>query len=148
MSSGLVSSSPTQEDMDAFVNAARSNSIRAIEYHLSRFSGAILNAKDIDGCTALMGAAERDHIEAASLLIEAGANIDEKDDEGDDTALTVAEKSGSRRVAGLIRSILKFREEEMRRRQTDEAALAIYAGITEDIEVAPLRFKKKGPSAF
>ena len=41
--------------------------------------GADTNAIDIDGYTALMRAATYGHTEVAKLLIEAGADIDEKD---------------------------------------------------------------------
>ena len=65
-------------------------------------NGTNVNAKDNDGCTALMKATTMGYIETAELLLKHGANINAKDIHYY-TALTWAEFYGRTETADLLR---------------------------------------------
>ena len=63
--------------------------------------GANINAKDKNGKTALMKAAEYDKSSVIEILLKAGANIDEKDNNGW-TALIWAETKGDKKTVDML----------------------------------------------
>jgi ankyrin repeat protein len=65
-----------------------------------------VNAKDADGRTALMLAAERGDVEIVQALLQKGASTDIKNRDGK-TAATIAEVNGHVEVARLLRESVK-----------------------------------------
>ena len=67
--------------------------------------GADVNATDQRGCSPLMLASASGHVETCRILLEAGANLQLLDVDGND-ALTLAVTHGRDEVAALLRSFL------------------------------------------
>lgn len=65
--------------------------------------GADINAKDNDGKTALIYAADKGHTEIATLLIDKGANVNAKSN-GGKTALMLARAIGHEDIVQLLKA--------------------------------------------
>jgi len=66
--------------------------------------GVDVNAKDKNGCTALMWVASRGHVNIVKLLIDLGADVNLQDN-NDNTALMVAAKNGYADIVKLLISV-------------------------------------------
>jgi hypothetical protein len=65
-------------------------------------SGADVNARDVNGATALIEAADRGHPKSVALLLKAGADLNVST-RGMGTALNAAERSGHRDIIAMLR---------------------------------------------
>jgi ankyrin repeat protein len=98
----LVGASFGPRPEDPVVAAARQGDLAALRALIAK--GAEVNQSQGDGMTALHWAAMRNDVEAASLLIEAGAPLDAVTRLGEHTPLHVASQSGS---AAVVRALLE-----------------------------------------
>ena len=92
-------------DIDAaFIKAAFSGDVQEVKNHLAK--GADVNAKRVDGITALIGASLAGHEEIVVLLLAKGAEVDAKADyfgyPGGVTAYDLAAKKGHRGIMKLL----------------------------------------------
>lgn len=90
---------PAMSDND-FVELCEKGSAQEVEEAI--MNGANVNAKDKDGMTALMLAAEDGYTETANLLLSYGANVNAKNIFGR-TALELATMFGRTETANLLR---------------------------------------------
>lgn len=65
---------------------------------------ALLNARDDEGETALMEAAEEGHLEVVRWLLSQGARVDLQDDDGETALMEAAEEGHEDMVRLLLRS--------------------------------------------
>ena len=84
-------------------NAIDDDDVEAVNEAIE--AGADVNARDVDGKTALMSAAEGGHTAIVKALIDKGANIEAVDNEGN-TALILAERGGHSATAKVITDAL------------------------------------------
>jgi ankyrin repeat protein len=102
----LLESPEKREQNSRLIAAVRGNDINDIVKAMSK--GASANARDIDGSTALMIAAEEGNIDLCRLLIKKGADIEAKWINIDvglgtlETALITAAKHGKKDVCALL----------------------------------------------
>lgn len=160
---------PTQDDVEAFVTAARDDDKAAVAEFLARFPGKIVDRKSKIGDFALMAAASCNYPDTARLLLENGADINKKNGLGY-SALTCSVVKGYKETAALLlekgadihdenddgHTALMLAEKynypeiaDLIRAEAAKRAVAdIRSGLTGDMEASePLRFKKKGPPA-
>jgi ankyrin repeat protein len=163
------SGKPTPQDVEAFIDAARSRDADTVKQYLARFSTGIVDAKDKNGDTALIWATRMVGLYAvAVLLLEGGANVDEKSDTGDTPLILAAKNRRLGITAQLLQrgaaieeknsdghtalmcaeqsgghEIISLIQGEQAER-LEEAVEAIYRGITEDMDVRPIMLRKKG----
>jgi uncharacterized protein len=113
--------------------------------------GADIETKNNDGHTALMLAAAYGRPAITALLLERGANIDTKDHAGNTARMWAARNDrhdDRRAVTAMINDAEEERrEKDRRRREAEEVVAEVHNGITEEIAVESLRFRKKGPDA-
>jgi ankyrin repeat protein len=118
--------------------------------------GADIDAKSGTGETALFYAAKSGYRTCTALLLEKGARTEEKDNDGN-TAQMLAARNGHHAIAAMIGAEEARREEALLRREREleeasrlrelkEVAAEVHNGITEEMAVEPLRFKKKDPA--
>ena len=92
-------------DIDAaFIKAAFSGDVQEVKNYLAK--GADVNAKRVDGITALIGASLAGHEEIVALLLAKGAEVDAKANyfgyPGGVTAYDLATKKGHRGIMKLL----------------------------------------------
>jgi len=66
-------------------------------------AGAIINAKNIDGMTALMLAADNGFTEVVKILVEEGADVNIKSKKGE-TSLSIAEAKGYKDIVEYLKT--------------------------------------------
>ncbi len=101
-----VSGSPVLagDDDDDFIDLCGKGTPAAVRAAIE--AGANVNARDDDGETALMRAAEKSsNPEVVAILLRAGANVNARDDDGE-TALEKARERGSSGAA-IVKLLLK-----------------------------------------
>jgi ankyrin repeat protein len=96
---GCGNSAPTNNEQ--FIGAAAEGKIELVKTFLGR--GADVNARDTNGVTALMMAANYGHIDVVRLLLDKGADIGAKDHSGS-TALMAAAVDGRAEVVKLLKA--------------------------------------------
>jgi len=90
---------------EKLMEAVRYNRVSKVKQILTTYPD-IVNYKDIDGWTALMNASNRDHIECVRALLQAGANPNIQDNDGDN-ALILAWVSKNLHTGGCVRLLLQ-----------------------------------------
>lgn len=75
----IVSSAKPRQDKNLILAARRGDNAQ-VEKLIA--AGAQLEAKDVDGATALHAAANQDHVETVSLLVRLGANVNTRNHHG------------------------------------------------------------------
>lgn len=97
--------SPTQLESarDAVIGAAREGDVRALALALAALPppAGVNDVRSPGGVTPLMWAADGGHADAVQALLDAGADADAADDEGD-TALQYAQGCGHEDIAQLL----------------------------------------------
>ena len=106
---GVSPFTPNNSDRTSLHRAAASNFVQSIEYMLRHklCSQEILNMRDCNGDTALHNAVTRGHTEVARLIIESGASIDIKNNNGR-SSIELA-RSKSREMSSLLESAREIR---------------------------------------
>jgi len=106
------------------------------EEELEKYNNEYLNAKNNDGKTALIYAAENGSIKIIELLIDSGADINKKDSKYGETAIMWAmrnKKFGKEVVELLIKNGANLYE-----RSSDGGTVLMYAVLYEQIEIIKL----------
>src|ERR1700730_17795209 len=99
----VISREPATKLRPLFRLAAVNGLEAAVREQLRR--GADVNATDQRGCSPLMLASAAGHVETCRILLDAGADVQLRDTDGND-ALTVAVTHGRDEVAALLRRFL------------------------------------------
>lgn len=101
----LVQKKPTQREIDAFCRAAGEGNDMTVELFLDRYGGAIINAKDSIGRTALGCAAGNpaatEKREVIGRLLYSGGDLAATNDDGD-TPLMLAARCGEKYTVALF----------------------------------------------
>jgi hypothetical protein len=165
---------PSQDDVKAFIAAARDNDGEEIGRYLAIFATQIVDRGNEFGTTAIILAASEGHRGIVTQLLEGGADIEARNYVGntalllatshghcdvvahllgnganvsDSAAIEMAKWCGNPDIAALLRAEPARRDMVRRRREMEEEIAAVYAGVPHDLEPAvPLCFRKKaGP---
>ena len=84
-----------------FINAAQGGNTTGVKSLFEQYPALINGAKDRGGSTALIWAADNGHTEICSLLVENGADVNQKNNNGY-TALIWAASNGHKEVCSLL----------------------------------------------
>lgn len=121
--------------IESFLNEAGAGNKERIELFIK--AGMDVNAKGVDGNTALMQASVNDNFEVVKLLIDNGADVNAKGSEGF-TALMVVSSKGNLVIARLL---IKKGADVNVKNNDGETALML-ASLNGNIEMAKLLIEK------
>jgi ankyrin repeat protein len=130
---------PSSEEMDKFCDAAGyKNDVAVVADFLSRYGADIIDEKDKYGRTALMYAALWGRKNTATLLLDGGADIHKKDENGWTGAMWAKDHP---EIAALIRQQVETRqrrlaEEEGQKEQAAQAAQDLTDARLEKLKTA------------